>query len=337
MYFINLFNYTNLFCKNPLINRNQTNLWPNIIKGWQTDVKTFYSWLLTMKYVYIIMNGGADCLYRKHPAINLLFYTLLIFFAILFMFPLFWMISTSLKSSGEVFSIPPQWIPESLEWGNYVEAVNSFPFIRYAANSVFITVLSIFGGVFSSAYVAYGFAKLEWPGKNMWFTLMLATMMVPSQITMIPLFIFYSRLGWINTYYPFILPSFLGSPFFIFLFRQFYLALPNELNEAARIDGASEFQIWRKIYLPLSKPAMATTAIFLFMFTWNDFMGPLIYLHDPKLFTLQLGLRGFQQQYGTRWHVMMAASLLVAIPSIALFLSFQKYFVRGSSVSGVKG
>ena len=337
MYFINLFNYTNLFCKNPLINRNQTNLWPNIIKGWQTDVKTFYSWLLTMKYVYIIINGGADCLYRKHPAINLLFYTLLIFFAILFMFPLFWMISTSLKSSGEVFSIPPQWIPESLEWGNYVEAVNSFPFIRYAANSVFITVLSIFGGVFSSAYVAYGFAKLEWPGKNMWFTLMLATMMVPSQITMIPLFIFYSRLGWINTYYPFILPSFLGSPFFIFLFRQFYLALPNELNEAARIDGASEFQIWRKIYLPLSKPAMATTAIFLFMFTWNDFMGPLIYLHDPKLFTLQLGLRGFQQQYGTRWHVMMAASLLVAIPSIALFLSFQKYFVRGSSVSGVKG
>ncbi len=337
MYFINLFNYTNLFCKNPLINRNQTNLWPNIIKGWQTDVKTFYSWLLTMKYVYIIMNGGADCLYRKHPAINLLFYTLLIFFAILFMFPLFWMISTSLKSSGEVFSIPPQWIPESLEWGNYVEAVNSFPFIRYAANSVFITVLSIFGGVFSSAYVAYGFAKLEWPGKNMWFTLMLATMMVPSQITMIPLFIFYSRLGWINTYYPFIIPSFLGSPFFIFLFRQFYLSLPNELNEAARIDGASEFQIWRKIYLPLSKPAMATTAIFLFMFTWNDFMGPLIYLHDKDLFTLQLGLRGFQQQYGTRWHVMMAASLLVAIPSIALFLSFQKYFVRGSSVSGIKG
>ena len=185
--------------------------------------------------------------------------------------------------------------------------------------------------------MAYGFAKLDFPGKNMWFTLMLATMMVPSQITMIPLFIFYSRLGWINTYYPFILPSFLGSPFFIFLFRQFYLALPNELNEAARIDGASEFQIWRKIYLPLSKPAMATTAIFLFMFTWNDFMGPLIYLHDPKLFTLQLGLRGFQQQYGTRWHVMMAASLLVAIPSIALFLSFQKYFVRGSSVSGVKG
>lgn len=337
MYFINLFNYTNLFCKNPLINRNQTNLWPNIIKGWQTDVKTFYSWLLTMKYVYIIMNGGADCLYRKHPAINLLFYTLLIFFAILFMFPLFWMISTSLKSSGEVFSIPPQWIPESLEWGNYVEAVNSFPFIRYAANSVFITVLSIFGGVLSSAYVAYGFAKLEWPGKNMWFTLMLATMMVPSQITMIPLFIFYSRLGWINTYYPFILPSFLGRPFFIFLFRQFYLSLPNELNEAARIDGASEFQIWRKIYLPLSKPAMATTAIFLFMFTWNDFMGPLIYLHDKDLFTLQLGLRGFQQQYGTRWHVMMAASLLVAIPSIALFLSFQKYFVRGSSVSGIKG
>lgn len=290
-----------------------------------------------MKYVYIIMNGGADCLYRKHPAINLLFYTLLIFFAILFMFPLFWMISTSLKSSGEVFSIPPQWIPESLEWGNYVEAVNSFPFIRYAANSVFITVLSIFGGVLSSAYVAYGFAKLEWPGKNMWFTLMLATMMVPSQITMIPLFIFYSRLGWINTYYPFIIPSFLGSPFFIFLFRQFYLSLPNELNEAARIDGASEFQIWRKIYLPLSKPAMATTAIFLFMFTWNDFMGPLIYLHDKDLFTLQLGLRGFQQQYGTRWHVMMAASLLVAIPSIALFLSFQKYFVRGSSVSGIKG
>ena len=276
-------------------------------------------------------------MYKKHPAINFLFYALLILFAFLFMLPLFWMISTSFKSSGEIFSIPPQWIPETFEWGNYVEAVNSFPFVRYAANSIFITALSIFGGVFSSAYVAYGFAKLRWPGKNMWFTVMLATMMVPSQITMIPLFIFYSRLGWINTYYPFILPSFLGSPFFIFLFRQFYLSLPNELNEAARIDGASEFQIWRKIYLPLSKPAMATTAIFLFMFTWNDFMGPLIYLHDPDMFTLQLGLRNFQQQYGTRWHVMMAASLLVAIPSIALFLSFQKYFVRGSSISGIKG
>ncbi len=276
-------------------------------------------------------------MYKKHPAINVLFYVLLILFAILFMLPLFWMISTSLKSSGEIFSIPPQWIPETLEWGNYAEAVNSFPFVRYAANSIFITVLSIIGGVLSSAYVAYGFAKLRWPGKNMWFTVLLATMMVPSQITMIPLFIFYSRLGWINTYYPFILPSFLGSPFFIFLFRQFYLSLPNELNEAARIDGASEFQIWRKIYLPLSKPAMATTAIFLFMFTWNDFMGPLIYLHDPDMFTLQLGLRNFQQQYGTRWHVMMAASLLVAIPSIALFLSFQKYFVRGSAISGVKG
>lgn len=274
---------------------------------------------------------------KKHPAINLLYYILLLFFAILFMMPLFWMISTSLKSSGEIFSIPPQWIPETFEWGNYTDAVASFPFVRYAANSVFITVLSIVGGVLSSAYVAYGFAKLNWPGKNLWFTLLLATMMVPSQITMIPLFIFYSRLGWINTYYPFIIPSFLGSPFFIFLFRQFYLSIPNELNEAARIDGASEFYIWRKIYLPLTKPAMATTAIFLFMFSWNDFMGPLIYLHDPDLFTLQLGLRNFQQQYGTRWNVMMAASLLVAIPSIVLFLSFQKYFVKGSSITGIKG
>ncbi len=276
-------------------------------------------------------------MYKKHPALDALLYVLLIMFALLFMMPLFWMISTSLKSSGEIFSIPPQWIPEKLEWGNYVEAVNSFPFVRYAMNSVFITTLSIVGGVLSSAYVAYGFAKLTWPGKKLWFTLMLATMMVPSQITMIPLFIFYSRLGWINTYLPFILPSFLGSPFFIFLFRQFYLTIPNELNEAARMDGASEFLIWRKIYLPLSKPAMATTAIFLFMFSWNDFMGPLIYLHDPKLFTLQLGLRNFQQQYGTRWHVLMAASILVAVPSIILFLSFQKYFVRGSSVSGIKG
>ena len=276
-------------------------------------------------------------LYRKHPAINGLFYILLVFFAILFMMPLFWMVSTSLKSSGEIFSIPPQWIPEKLEWSNYLDAINSFPFVRYAANSIFITTASIIGGVLSSAYVAYGFAKLKWPGKDKWFLLMLATMMVPSQITMIPLFIMYSELGWINTYLPFIVPSFLGSPFFIFLFRQFYLSIPHELSEAARIDGANDFVIWRRIYLPLTKPAMATTAIFLFMFSWNDFMGPLIYLHDPKLFTLQLGLRNFQQQYGTRWHVLMAASLLVAIPSIALFLSFQKYFVRGASVSGVKG
>lgn len=268
---------------------------------------------------------------------KLITYLLLILGSIVFLAPIVWMISTSLKGEGDIFTIPPKWIPEVFQWSNYVDAVNSFPFFRYTVNSVIITAASVIGGVISSAFVAYAFAKLRWPGRDIWFIILIATMMLPPQITMVPLFIFYSKLDWINTYLPLILPHFFGSAFYIFLIRQFYRSVPKELDEAAKIDGASAFYIWSRIYIPLSKPVLATTAIFIFMFTWNDFLGPLIYLMDSDKFTLQLGLRGFQQQYGTRWNVMMAASVLVALPTIVVFFAFQKYFIRGAAVSGVKG
>ncbi len=247
------------------------------------------------------------------------------------------MVSTSLKGNADIFTLPPKWIPAVFQWENYVEAVNTFPFLRYTMNTALITVLSVVGGVFSSSLVAYAFAKLRWPGRDIWFILLITTMMLPPQITMVPLFVFYKELGWIDTYLPLIAPSFFGSAFYIFLMRQFFMSIPKELNEVAKIDGASEFYIWSRVYVPLSKPAMATCAIFIFMFTWNDFLGPLIYLTNPDSFTLQLGLRGFQQQYGTRWNVMMAASLLVALPSILLFFFFQRYFIKGAAVSGIKG
>ena len=268
---------------------------------------------------------------------KLITYLLLILGSIVFLAPIVWMISTSLKGEGDIFTIPPKWITQVFQRNNYVDAVNSFPFFRYTVNSVIITAASVIGGVISSAFVAYAFAKLRWPGRDIWFIILIATMMLPPQITMVPLFIFYSKLDWINTYLPLILPHFFGSAFYIFLIRQFYKSVPKELDEAAKIDGASAFYIWSRIYIPLSKPVLATTAIFIFMFTWNDFLGPLIYLMDSDKFTLQLGLRGFQQQYGTRWNVMMAASVLVALPTIVVFFAFQKYFIRGAAVSGVKG
>ncbi|GIQ61858.1 hypothetical protein PACILC2_04260 [Paenibacillus cisolokensis] len=209
--------------------------------------------------------------------------------------------------------------------------------MRYTVNTVWITLLSVIGALLSSSFIAYAFAKLKWPGRNIWFVVLLGTMMLPPQVTMIPLFLFFKQLGWIDTYLPLTVPYFFGSAFYIFLMRQFFMTIPKELSEAAKIDGSTEFYIWWRIFIPLSKPALATLAIFTFMMAWNDFLGPLIYLNDPDQFTLALGLRSFQQQYGTRWNVMMAASLIVMLPTLVMFFSFQKYFIEGVTLTGVKG
>lgn len=268
---------------------------------------------------------------------KLFIYFIIIGGSILLLMPLVWMLSTSLKGNVGLFDLPPKWIPEEIQWSNYKEAVNSFPFLRYTINTTIITTLSVVGGVLSSSFIAYSFAKLRWPGRNIWFIILITTMMLPPQVTMIPLFVFFKELGWINTYLPLTVPYFFGSAFYIFLMRQFYMTIPRELSEAAKIDGCSEFRIWWNIYVPLSKPAMATLAIFIFMFAWNDFLGPLIYLNEPNDFTLALGLRGFQQQFGTRWNVMMAASIIVMLPTLLLFFFFQKYFIKGVAMTGVKG
>ncbi len=268
---------------------------------------------------------------------RIMVYALLVGGGILFIAPFVWMLSTSLKGDVGMFDLPPKWIPEPLQWDNYVKAVQSFPFVRYSLNTLFLTGVTMIGSVLSSSIVAYAFARLRWPGRNAWFIVLLATMMLPSQVTMIPVFILFKKLHWIDTYLPLTVPFFFGGAFYIFLMRQFFMTIPKELAEAAKIDGCKEFFIFSRIYLPLSKPALATLAIFTFMGTWNDFLGPLIYLNTPDKFTLALGLRSFQMQYGTRWNVMMAASIIVMMPTLLLFFTCQKYFIEGITLTGVKG
>jgi len=265
-------------------------------------------------------------------------YLLLVGAAIVLILPFLWIISTSLKGSESIFAVPPQWIPKDLHWDNYAKVFSKMPFFIYLKNSVFISVLTISGTLLSSSLVAYAFACLKWPGRDRLFVFVLGTMMLPAQVTMIPVFVVYKQFGWLNTFKPLIVPAFFGGGAFnIFLLRQFFLTIPKELFEAARLDGCSEFKIYWKIVLPLAKPALATVAILTFMMTWNDFLGPLIYLSDKLKGTLALGLAMFVGQYQTEWGVLMAASVLVMLPVIVLFFLFQKYFIRGFMMSGIKG
>ncbi|MBB6694865.1 carbohydrate ABC transporter permease [Cohnella xylanilytica] len=278
------------------------------------------------------MNLRASFLFHR-----LFVYLLLVCGGVVFMIPFVWMLSTSLKGSAGLFDIPPKWIPEPVQWRNYVDAVLAFPFWNYTVNTLIITAANMAGTMISSSLVAYAFARLRWPGRGAWFVVMLATMMLPGQVTMIPMFILFKHLGWLNTFLPLTVPSFFGSAIYIFFLRQFFMTIPREFTEAAKIDGAPEFMIYWRIFLPLSGATMATIAIFTFMGTWNDFMGPLIYLNDPDKFTLALGLRSFQQAFGTRWNVMMACSIIVMLPSLILFFTCQRYFIEGITLTGIKG
>jgi multiple sugar transport system permease protein len=258
--------------------------------------------------------------------------------AIIMMLPFVWMLSTSLKAEGDVFRLPPQWIPETPHWGNYAAVFDRMPFLAYLRNTTVITVLTIGGTVFSSSLVAYAFACLRWPGRDRLFLFVLATMMLPLQVTMIPLFVIFKQLGWLNTYLPLIVPAFFGGGAFnIFLLRQFFLGIPADLFDAARIDGCSEWRIYWQIVLPLARPALITVAILTFMFSWNDFLGPLIYLSDQMKNTLALGLAMFVGQHQTEWGMLMAATILMMIPLIVIFFVFQRYFVQGFVMSGMKG
>jgi len=251
--------------------------------------------------------------------------------------PFFWMVSTSLKVPNQVLIQPIKWIPDPIVWSNYAKALTVLPFGLYLKNTVVITGLVMVGTILSSAACAYGFARLRAPGRDVLFIVLLSTMMLPGIVTMIPTFLIFRSLGWIDTIKPLTVPAFFGTAFFIFLLRQFFLTIPVELEDAARIDGATPVDIFTRIMLPLAKPALATVAIFTFMGTWNDFMGPLIYLNSEDKFTLSLGLASFQGLYGTDWHYMMAASLVVMSPIVVLFFIGQRYFVRGIITTGIKG
>lgn len=261
---------------------------------------------------------------------------LLMVFGITFLFPFLWLVSSSFKTPANIFKIPPQLIPIPFEWINYVKAVKSIPFLMYLKNTLILAIIPIFGQVFSSSLVAYSFSKIPWKGGKMLFGIVLATMMLPGQVTMIPVYVIWSKLGQINTFTPFILPSLFGSAFNIFLIRQFFMTIPNSLLDAARIDGAGEFRIFSQIMLPLSKPVLTTVSLFTFIGGWNDFMGPLIYLNDSNKWPLSLGLQAFLFEHNQQWELLMAASVLFTIPMIIIFFIGQKQFIEGIVMTGMK-
>jgi multiple sugar transport system permease protein len=251
--------------------------------------------------------------------------------------PFLWMLSTSLKSQGEAMAYPPQWIPQPVLWSNYVDVVRSFPFAVFAANSFKIAILGTLGQLISTALAAYAFARMRFPGRNLLFGALLATLMIPGHVTLIPTFILFNAFGWVNTHYPLIVPAWFGGAFGTFLVRQFFHTIPQDYSDAAAIDGAGHFHIFTAIYAPLARPVLATLALFTFMNHWNEFLLPVIYLTDPDKLTLTVGLSSFRLQYSTLYHYLMAGALLSIIPIFVLFVLLQKYFVRGIVMSGLKG
>ena len=268
---------------------------------------------------------------------NLLIYVLLIFCSLLFLAPFYWMFSTSVKPSNEVFLFPPKWIPSHFKFENFWNAWQLQPFGMCLKNSLIVVGMTTVAQVFSSSLIAYGFARFDFKGKNFLFMIVLATMMIPWDVTMIPLYMEFNLFGWINTLKPLIVPSFFGSGFFIFMLRQFLLGIPKELDEAARIDGANAFQIYWKIYLPLMKPALILVAIFNILNTWNDYLGPLVFLNDQSKYTLTLGLAQFKGVFGVDTTAIMAITTLICIPPVLIFFIAQKHIVEGVSSTGLKG
>lgn len=263
-------------------------------------------------------------------------YVLLTIGAIAMILPFLWMASTAFKSPGDAFVYPPEWIPRPVTLESFREVFTQFAFGRYFLNSLFIAVCVTIGEVLTSALAAYAFARLRFPGREPLFLLYLATLMIPGQVTIIPNFIIMRELGWINTYQGLIIPqafTALGT----FLLRQYFLSIPRELEEAARVDGASYFQVWWRIIMPLASPALATLAVFSFMGSWNGFLWPFIMVSGDELRTLPVALRSLQTEYGTEWAMLMAGSFIATVPMIVIFLAAQKYFVRGIATTGMGG
>ncbi|HMK38613.1 MAG TPA: carbohydrate ABC transporter permease [Bacteroidota bacterium] len=266
-------------------------------------------------------------------------YAALMLLGFLFLIPLLWMLSVSVQDAQGMFARPFHWIPDRPRWENYGAALSTIPFGRYLFNTTVITGSVLALTLASCTVVAYGFSRLRFPGRDFLFALCISTMMLPGQVTMIPLYMAYAKLGWVDTYLPLVVPSLFGSPFYIFLLRQFFLTIPREYDEAALLDGAGRLRIYWSIVLPLARPAIATVALFCFIGTWNDFFGPLIYLNSPEKATLTLGLNMLKSQVmgsgSVQWHILMAASVLVMLPNILVFFIAQKQFIRGMQFGGL--
>ena len=267
-----------------------------------------------------------------------LLYATLVVFGLVFTLPLLWMVTTSLKEQGQVFRIPPVWIPDPVRWDNSAEATRRAPLWTWLGNTAIITVVATVGNVLSASMVGFGFARLRFPGRDGLFILLLSTMMLPPIVTLLPRFIMFRTVGWNDSFYPLIVPAFFGvNAFNIFLVRQFYLTIPLDLDEAAKIDGASNWRVWWNILMPLSAPVLIAVAIFSFVHYWNDFLDPLVFLSSEPMKTLSLGLRAFINPTDASWHITMAASMWLIVPMILIFFIGQRHFIQGAAMSGITG
>jgi multiple sugar transport system permease protein len=274
---------------------------------------------------------------RRSLPSHLLAHGALILTGLFFALPFYWLVSTALKPDAQIFQMPPAWIPHPALWQNYPRSLRYIPFWLYTGNTLKICLLSVLGTLFSCSVVAYSLAKIRWRGRDLVFYSLIATMLLPGQVTMIPTFTIFKSLGWIGTSLPLIVPSFFGSAFNIFLLRQFFMTIPGELSEAAKLDGCSEWAIYWRIVLPLARPALTTVGLFTFIGAWNDFLGPLLYLNDERTYTLSMGLQRFVSQHGAEWAMLMAASTIMTLPIIVIFFLAQRTFIQGTTLTGLKG
>jgi multiple sugar transport system permease protein len=261
----------------------------------------------------------------------------LIILSLVFVLPLYWLISTSLKTDAQIHAWPPAWVPDPPTLDNYAKGLAAIPFARMLGNTLIVAVVSVAGTLLSCSLVAYSLSAWRWKGRDALFYVLLATLMLPGQVTMVPLFVLYARLGWVDTFLPLTVPHFFGGAFAIFLMRQFFLGIPRDLSEAARIDGCGLWGVYRRIVIPLSKPVLATVALFTFLGAWNDYLGPLIYLASPENYTLSLGLATFTSQYGSFPGQLMAVTTVMTLPILVLFFLTQRTFIQGMTTSGIKG
>lgn len=277
---------------------------------------------------------------NKHTKVIIretVFYVLLIFSSVIFLIPFVWMVRSSFMEIGQIFVIPIEWIPNPFVWQNYPQALTSFPFFLYLWNTSVIIFFVELGTIFTSTMSAFAFSHLRWRGRDIVFYILLTTLMIPYVVTLIPTFLMWKYIGGVNTFYPLTVPSWFGGGMFnVFLLRQFFLSIPRELDEAAYIDGANPFQVLWKIIIPLSTPALITVAIFTFLFTWNDLLGPVVYLNNSHMYTLAVGLSSFVGSYAGQWNELMAASTLVTLVPVILFFVGQKFFIKGIALTGLK-
>lgn len=269
---------------------------------------------------------------------NWLSITTMVVMAFIMVMPFVWLVSSSLKSQTQIFSYPPQWIPDPFHFENYSRALTIKPFGLYLVNTLKIVFLNVIAVVFSSSFVAYGFARIKFPGRDFWFGIVMATLFLPYAVLIVPSFMIFTRLGWVDTILPLTVPLFFGGGAFnIFLLRQFFRTIPEELADAARIDGCSEFGIYWRIMMPLAKPALITVGIFTFLNAWNDLLGPIIYLRSPQNFTVAVGLSSFRSTLDVSWDLQLAATTAVIVPVVVLFFFTQRYFIKGIVMTGLKG